>query len=187
MELSIEIVAVVLNLIYLFLLIKEDIACWYFGITGSLLSIYLFYSIGLYSESILYIYYVVIGFYGYFLWKKGNNSKSIKINSISLKNHFLIISSSVLISLIVGWFFKNNTDAVNPFLDAFTTVFSFVASFLEAKKIISSWVFWIVINTATVVLYAQQELYYYIFLTLVYVVFSVIGFLKWKRKLDTNI
>tara|TARA_B100000809_G_scaffold249300_2_gene280439 strand:+ start:10397 stop:10969 length:573 start_codon:yes stop_codon:yes gene_type:complete len=184
MELYIEILAVVLNLIYLYLLIKEKIACWYFGIAGSVLSIYLFYSIGLYSESILYVYYVVIGVYGYSLWKKGAASDSrLKIKAIGIKKHVIIIIGSVLVALLVGWFFKNNTDAVNPYLDAFTTVFSFVASFLEAKKLISSWVFWMVINTATIVLYAQQELYSYLFLTIVYVVFSVIGFIKWRKKM----
>lgn len=184
MELGIEILAVLLNMIYLILLIKEKIACWYFGIAASLLSIYLFYSIGLYSESILYVYYVVIGIYGYSLWKKGNDSSfQVRVKTMQSKKVFLIVVGSTLLSFFVGSVFSKYTDAVNPYLDAFTTVFSFVASFLEAKKIITSWVFWMVINSATIVLYAQQELYYYLLLTLGYIIFSVVGYLEWRKKL----
>ena len=61
---NLELIAVILGLIYLILLIKEKIACWIFGILSSAISIYLFYSIQLYSEAILYFYYVIIGIYG---------------------------------------------------------------------------------------------------------------------------
>ena len=183
MNLYLEIIAVVLNLIYLILLIKEKIACWFFGISGSIVSIYLFYSIGLYSESILYIYYVVIGIYGYQLWKKKNKSKdNLKIKTINLKKHLLIVVVGILLAIIAGRYFKSHTDAVNPYLDAFTTIFSFIASFLEARKILSSWLFWIAINTATILLYFQQHLDYYLLLTIIYIVFSFIGYIDWRKK-----
>lgn len=187
MDLFIEILAVALNLMYLGLLIKERIECWFFGIAGSLVSIYLFYSLGLYSESILYVYYVVIGVYGYFLWKKKEAQKDVlQVQKIGLKKQMLLIAGGVIVAYSVGFGFENYSDATNPYLDAFTTVFSFIASFLEAKKILSSWVFWIVINTATIVLYLQQNLYVYLLLTIVYVVFSVIGLIEWNKKYETS-
>lgn len=182
MDLLLEASAVVLNLIYLFLLIKERISCWFFGIAASLLSIILFYKIGLYSEAILYVYYVIIGFYGYWLWSKNLNSEAkLKVSTRSAKFHVIIISIGILISLTVGYGFSNYTDAVNPYLDAATTTFSFIASILEAKKILSSWLFWIVINAATIVLYIQQDLVLYLLLTFVYFGFSITGFLQWKK------
>lgn len=188
MNLYLEIIAVVLNLIYLILLIKEYIACWFFGVTGSIVSIYLFYSIGLYSESILYIYYVIIGIYGYRLWKKKNNSEyNFQIQTLSIKKHFLVVISGILFAIITGHFFKSYTDAVNPYLDAFTTIFSFIASFLEARKILSSWLFWIVINTVTILLYYQQSLDYYLLLTIIYIGFSFIGYINWKKKTTNNL
>ena len=78
---NLELIAVILGLIYLILLIKEKIACWIFGILSSAISIYLFYSIQLYSEAILYFYYVIIGIYGFWLWSiKGVEKKSFQIN-----------------------------------------------------------------------------------------------------------
>lgn len=175
-----EISAVVLGLIYLILLIQEKIACWFFGIAGSLLSIYLFYSIQLYSESILYIYYVIIGIYGYNLWNKAKGQE-LAVTTITVKNHLQIIIIGVVAAIILGYIFENYTDAKNPYLDATTTTFSFIASWLEAKKILSAWIFWLFINAATVVLYVQQDLDYYLFLTLIYFVFSAYGYLKWRK------
>lgn len=186
LNLILEILAVGFNLIYLFLLMKERISCWYFGIVGSLISIFLFYRIGLYSESILYIYYVVIGIYGFKFWsKKSNGSTQLIITPIHLKKHFVFwIVIGTILAISLGSFFKEFTDATNPYLDAFTTIFSFIASYLEARKIISSWIYWMVINTATLVLYFEQQLWLYLALTLVYVVFSVLGYFEWKKKIE---
>lgn len=176
-----EAIAVGLNLIYLVLLIKERISCWFFGIAASLLSIFLFYDAQLYSEAILYVFYVGVGIYGFRLWNQIEDQEAIKIRKIRASLHIAIILGGTLLALLLGLFFEKNTDAANPYLDAFTTIFSLIASILEAKKIISSWIFWIFINAATVILYIQQDLKYYLFLTLVYCVFSIIGYVKWRK------
>jgi nicotinamide mononucleotide transporter len=175
------------------LLIKENIYCWFFGIGGSLLSIYIFYSVKLYSEAILYIYYVFIGIYGYLLWRKKESSQNeLTVNNLSNKNLLLIVGFGIVISLIVGYIFSSYTEAVNPYLDALTTVFSLIASFLEAKKILTAWILWLFINFITIFLYLQQSLTLYVFLTVVYFIFSAIGYVNWKKsynlvKIKSNI
>lgn len=182
-----EATAVLLSLVYLILLIKENINCWFFGISASLVSIYIFYSIKLYSEAILYVYYVFVGIYGYLLWQKKQNKKEVlKVNTISLKKHLLTLGFGIIITVLLGYFFENYTDATNPYADVLTTVFSFIASFLEAKKILTAWVFWLFINLLTIFLYLQQNLTLYVFLTVVYFVFSVIGYLQWKKSHQLN-
>jgi len=54
MNLALEIIGVVLNLAFLFFLLKEKKICWLFGIVGSLVSIYLCYNTKLYSLYLLY-------------------------------------------------------------------------------------------------------------------------------------
>ncbi|MEC3906579.1 nicotinamide riboside transporter PnuC [Tamlana sp. 2201CG12-4] len=135
MDLYLEIAAVILGLGYLFFLIKEKIICWIFGVLGSLVSILLFYRTGLYSESILYVYYVIIGVYGFFHWKRTlNHNNEFLITDFSLQTYIYFIILGEIVSLILAFFFKTYTNANMPFLDAHTTVFSFIASYLEAKK-----------------------------------------------------
>lgn len=186
MNLTLEITAVTLNVIYLLLLIKEKIFCWFFGIAGATVSVFLFYSIGLYSEAILYIYYIIIGVYGYTLWNKKRKNR-LEVKKINTKQHVILIFFGVLCAIALGFTFNTFTDAVNPFFDSFTTVFSFIASYLEAKKIISSWFFWIIINLLTIVLYLREDLTLYVLLTFVFVIFSVIGYVEWSKKMKETV
>lgn len=184
MELNtiLEIIAVVFGLTYLILLIKEQKICWYFGIAGSLLSIFLFYKIKLYSEAILYIYYVVIGVYGLWLWTKNeSNSSKMKVTNSSITQNIVLIVIGIGLAFGLGYVFKTYTDAESPYLDAFTSIFSFIASYLEAKKVLSAWLFWIVINGLTLFLYFNKDLNYYFALTVIYTIFSFVGFVKWRK------
>ena len=135
MNLALEIAAVTLNLVYLILLIRENIVCWFFGIAGSLTSIYLFYSLGIYVEFILYIFYVIIGIYGYSLWKKENTDKLVlKIGRINPKINLIIICFGSLSAFGVGYTFASYTDANNPYLDAFTSCLVLLQAFLRRRK-----------------------------------------------------
>lgn len=187
MDKTIEIISVILGLAYLYFLIKEQIICWIFGILSSLLSILLFYRTGLYSESILYIYYVLIGVYGFYYWnKKTGNNQTFEITELPLKSYVLFIVLGEVLALSLGYTFDNYTDANAPYLDAHTTVFSFIASFLEIKKYLASWKFWIIINGLTVFLYLDRGLNYYTGLTVIYLIFSFVGYIRWKAKLKPS-
>jgi nicotinamide mononucleotide transporter len=187
MDKTIEIISVILGLAYLYFLIKEQIVCWIFGILSSLLSILLFYRTGLYSESILYIYYVLIGVYGFYYWnKKTGNNQTFEITELPLKSYVLFIVLGEVLALSLAYTFDNYTDANAPYLDAHTTVFSFIASFLEIKKYLASWKFWIIINGLTVFLYLDRGLNYYTGLTVIYLIFSFVGYIKWKAKLKPS-
>lgn len=183
MNVLLEIVAVGLSLTFLILLIKENIYCWFFGITGSLVSIFLFYRIGLYAESILYIYYVLIGFYGYHLWNTKKEKDQLPVIDIPSKRNLSFIVIGIASALVLGYILNNYTGASNPYLDAFTTVFSFIASYLEAKKILSGWYYWIIVNGVTLGLYLNKELYIYFLLTLLYFALSFYGLREWKQKI----
>ncbi|CAG5086216.1 nicotinamide riboside transporter PnuC [Parvicella tangerina] len=190
--------SVICGLLYLILIIYEKIWCWFFGILGSALSIWLFYRTQLYSESILYIYYVIIGFYGWYIWSKksiakaandldlSTDSKSTEVQESfkewPILHHLISILSCGVLSLGVGYLFSNYTNARSAYLDAFTTVFSFFASFLEAKKVVSAWLYWIILNGITIYLYDLRELDKYKLLTVVYFVASFIGFYQWNKK-----
>lgn len=185
MDTILEILAVIFGLLYLYFLIKEKIICWFFGILGSAISIWLFIRINLYSESILYVYYVLIGFYGYYSWsKKHKNETSIYITKWKYSSHILSLIIGLILGFGLAYYFNTYTDAKNAYLDAYTTIFSFIASYMEAKKILSSWIFWIFINGATIFLYYNRGLDIYSLLTVVYFISSFIGYAKWKKKFE---
>ena len=74
----------------------------------------------------------------------------------------------------------------NPYIDAATTVFSFIASYMQAKRVLSSWHFWIVINAVSIWLYYQRGLEVYSLLMVVYFALSIAGLFQWSRLLSAQ-
>lgn len=187
MNLILELSAVLLSLLFLFFLVKEKKICWIFGIISSIISMILFLKIKLYAEFILYIYYVLIGCYGYWLWDHQDKCKQpVRVKPTSKFTYLGSLIGGILLSQVLARLLIQLTDADKPYLDAHTTIFSFIASYLEAHKILGAWIFWIIINGTTLVLYYSKDLYYYFFMTLIFFIFSFYGYYDWHKKLNLS-
>lgn len=186
MLLGLEIFAVITGLCFIILLIRQNIWCWLFGIISSLSSILLFYYTKLYSESILYIYYVIIGFYGIYTWRKREKANE-HVQTVGTIYHIIVVVSGVILSCGLGKYFSTGTDAARPYADATSTIFSFIASYMEAHKILSAWVLWILINGFSIWLYADRGLALYAALMAIYFLLSIYGYITWKKSMSKNI
>jgi nicotinamide mononucleotide transporter len=175
-----EWIAVLCNLMFVILIIREKRIGWIWGIIGSGLSIILFVTTKLYSESILYLFYVIMGVYGWISWGKSDNGVK-PITEWRVFEHIKLIVLFILISSGLGFLFKAQTDAQLPYADAFSTGFSFLATYLEAKKVLSAWVYWFFLNAFSIWLYQSRGLEVYAVLMLVYSILSVVGYLQWQK------
>ena len=185
--LIVELFAVLTGLAFIILLVCEDIWCWPIGIISSMASIYLFFCTKLYMESILYFYYVLIGLYGWYVWKN-KGDKKLAVKKVSVIYHLGALSLGVTLSLFLGWFFTNYSDAERSYADSTSTIFSFITSFMEAHKILSSWIYWMIINAFSVWLYLDRGLQFYSCLMVVYFLLSVVGFIIWQKSYkDDNV
>lgn len=181
-DLAIEITGTVLSLIYLFLLMKENIWCWFFSILSAIFFIYSFIDVKLYSEAVLYSFFILFSIYGWYKWSANKTGEPLAISKISLKIHGFWIIVGFILAFGLGYLFKTYTDAEKSFIDSNTTIFSFIASYLEANKYLYAWVYWIIINVVTAWLYFSQGLSIYAGLMVVYFVMSVVGLWKWREK-----
>jgi len=181
--LTIEILTVLFSLGFLVLLIRENKWCWLLGIISSILSIYLFYISKLYAESVLYIFYVGMGFYGWYVWDHRQRNEDFKIVKWDLQKHLPYLGAGVLLTGIIYYIFKTYTDAARSLADSFSTSFSLVATYLEAHKIFRMWIYWIILNGFTVWLYFDRGLNIYAALMVIYFGFSIYGYFDWKKKL----
>lgn len=184
-----ELAAVITGIIYVVLAAKENIWCWLFGIISSAIYIFLFIQAQLYAESFLYSYYVIAGLYGWYAWQKRRPIKTVedsettalKISSWSLKNHALIIVTGILLSLVLFLLLKQYTNAALPLIDAHTTIFSFMATYMVTQKLLYNWIYWIIIDLVSIGLYASRELYLSSGLMIIYTIVAIIGFIKWRK------
>jgi len=179
--LLLEIVAVIFGVLYTVLMAQNKISCWIFGIIGSLLSVYLFIEYAkLYAEAVLYFFYVFAGIYGWLQWK--NQKEVTEVYQQKASTHIKLIIGGTIVSVLLyfglSYFFK---EAEKPLIDSFTTVFSFIATYLMAKKWIENWYYWLVIDAVSTYLYFTRELEVYALLMLVYTLLVVYGYWQWKK------
>ena len=172
------------SLIYVVLATIENIWCWLFGIISSAFSIYLCYSGKLFLESGLQVFYVIIGIYGWYQWLFGSEEKTeLKIMSYSLSINALLILIGCLIWIPFGFIAHRYSTQVMPYLDAFITAFSIVATWMPAKKILENWLYWIIIDTLAIFLYSYRGFYLISIIYFIDTLLAFIGYLKWRKKL----
>lgn len=185
MEKIIELISVACGLLYLLLIIRENNWCWPFGIASSLITVYLFFYHKLYLEAGLNAYYVLAGIYGWIFWTRNRNrDNKTPVRDWKPYLHIISIGGSLLLTLFLGRIMHRYTDSPRPYIDAGMTVFSFVATYMEARKVLSGWYYWFVLNGVSVWLQYDRGLYLYAWLSAFMTVMCVKGYLEWKKSYD---
>ncbi len=179
--LTVEILATGANLAFIVLLIRERILCWVFGIGGSLLSVYLFVDARLYFESLLYLFYAAMGAWGWLRWHRREEQEDNPVTTWRMSQHLSALVFGGAAALGLGLLVQNLTDAERPLVDAATTVFSFIATFMEIHKVLEGWIYWFVLNLASIWLYHDRDLDIYAVLIGIYSLLSVWGYITWRR------
>lgn len=180
-----ELLVTAMNVLFLILLMKENRKAWIWGGLASLLSIVLFIEGKLYSEAILYLYYVGIAVYSFVRWGKGGE-QTLKIHEWGLYSTSIAILYGTSVALALGWVFHRYTDAVMPYFDAFTTVFSFIATYMESRKVRSAWIWWFVINLASARLYYLRDFNLLAAQMVFFALLCVRGFIQWNRRMKSE-
>ena len=184
MDFWLEAIAVVTGIISVYLLTRERIEAWFFGLITVSIYVYIFYQTRLYSDMILHIVYVVLNVYGWYSWKFGGAREAgILPTLLSRPKRMIWIMVIIIGFLIWGTLMKNYTDADFAYIDAFTTVTSLVAQWFLAKKKIENWILWMVVNVISIVLYYVKGIYLTSGLYVVYLFLAISGYLSWKKNL----
>ncbi|HEX2969939.1 MAG TPA: nicotinamide riboside transporter PnuC [Bacteroidales bacterium] len=188
----IEIFGSVTGIIYVFLEIRQNKLLWPVGIVTSGVYIWVFLTSKFYADMSLQVYYLVISLLGWYWWSKpekaGGNSKKEKSNELHvsrlrLKQAIYTVLVFVLLYGIMWVILSNFTDSPVPEWDSFLTSLSIIATWMLARKIYEHWFIWIVVNSASAVIFFTRGLFPTVILYFVYAVMSVVGLFEWKKSL----
>ena len=174
-----ETVAVIFSLLYVYLAAHQNNLCWLAAVISVSLYIYICFNAKLYAETILQVFYFLMAIYGFYSWKKNNSQ--LKISTWPIKKHLFIILLGTILTFFLGFIFSNFTDAEMPLVDSFTTVFSVFATYMVVKKILSNWLYFIIIDIISTYLYFSRDLHLTSLLFLLYTFIALAGFIKWNR------
>ena len=177
-----EVAAVVLGIAYLLLAMRESLWCWPAALVSTSLFLIVFWRVNLLMETALQVYYIAMAIYGWWHWRHGGPKDSIlTIRRWRLSQHALALLIVITLTLISGTLLSRQTDAALPYLDSFTTWGSILTTWMVTQKILENWLYWLVIDAASLILYLDRELYLTAGLFLVYLIIVIFGFFAWRK------
>ncbi|WP_413174916.1 nicotinamide riboside transporter PnuC [Anabaena azotica] len=179
---AIEIIAAIFGLVSVWLTVKENIWCWPTGLVMVFLYIFVFYEARLYSDVILQVIYIFLQIYGWYAWLYGGKDDTpLSVTRIS-KQGILVWSGVALIgTFTLGYIMNVYTNAALPYPDASITILSLIAQWLMAKKILESWIIWIMVDAIALGVYTVKHLYPTTGLYTVFLVLAALGYKEWQK------
>ena len=177
-----EVVAVVMALLYLFLAIRQNIWCWFGAGISTAIYVYLFLDAKLYMQSALNGFYFAMAIYGWMVWRSGQaDEKQLPVVSWPLMTHVYAILLIAAVGLFNGYVLDTQTDSQHTYVDAIVAWGAIWATFLVARKVLENWWYWLVIDIASIFIYWSRDLQLTSVLFAVYVLMIPFGLVSWAR------
>ncbi|KAA9038763.1 nicotinamide mononucleotide transporter [Ginsengibacter hankyongi] len=156
------------------------------GIAATVLSVYILLLAGLYAESLLNGYYIVMSIYGWWYWIKKKNLPPVKISTCSRRDWItvagIIAGSFVILALLL----KNFTPSTVPLWDAWVSATAWAGMWLLAKRKIENWILLNVSNAFGVPLLFYKQLPLFAALTVILFVIGVQGYIQWRKIINAE-
>jgi nicotinamide mononucleotide transporter len=166
---------------------KNNVLVFPTGMICTAIFVYLLLKWGLLGDMIINGYYFIMSIYGWHLWTRKKDGKTvIPISKTTKKQHLislgLFIITFVFVFIVYAAFDKFNH--WSAYLDTVTTALFFVAMWLMAKRKIENWIYWIIGDIITVPLYFYKGLTFSSILYFVLTIIAIYGYLAWKKNLN---
>ena len=129
---------------------------------------------------------MAMAIYGFILWKVDEEGVSLSISTIALKQHMLIIASGLVGAVVLGYLSETYLGARFAYLDAFVMVFSGIATWMMAKKVLENWLYWMIIDSTAIVLYFKSGYLATIVLFVLYVILAFYGYASWRKRFNAD-
>jgi len=171
--------AVALGLAYLMLAICERRSCWIAGALASVLFGAVFWRADLPMQTALQGYYVAVAVHGWYHWGSDRHATA-QVHYLRRRDHAALVLLWCF-AVLATQALREEPAALAAWLDSFTSWGGVLATWLVARKAVEAWVYWIVIDAATVVLYLDADLLPSAGLFTLYTALAVAGWREWRK------
>ena len=182
--LSLEIVAVVVTLLAVYLTAKQIIWCWPLGMFSVTLYGVVFYQARLYADMGLQGLYFALAVYGWWAWLHGGEDHGkLAVSRTSWRMATTLALVGALAAIVLGQTLFRLTDASLPFMDSALTSFSIVAQWMQTRKKLEAWLVWLAVDVFYVGMFIYKALYPTAGLYAVFLYLAVMGYVEWRRSI----
>ena len=189
----VELVGTATYLWSVWLMARRHVLTWPVGIVSVLLYLLLFWQVRLYSDAVEQVYYLGASLYGWRRWtagpREGPSAAAIRLSSrATLVLEGLLVAAG---TLVLGAFVSRAHElapalfpepASYPWLDALTTVASFLAMALLALKRLESWAWWLGIDVVGIGLYWVKDVRFVALLYVLLLGLALKGLVEWRAE-----
>ncbi len=175
--------ALVTGVIYVLLAARANNLCWVFGIVScACIAWDDFFTFRLYADGVLQVIYIGLGVLGLITWVRQSESggDQFKITEDPWSRHLMVIASCAILSWPLSLLLAKYTDAQFGYLDTLTTLLSLYATVLLVRKVMSNWLYWIVIDIVYVYIFARSGGLLVAVLYCVFTIVAVYGWYHWR-------
>lgn len=188
-DLVLEILGFTIGLLYLWWEYHADAKVWIASVVMPAISMWIYYSKGLYADFGINIYYLLIAVYGFVSWTRGSSKSkdgSLRITHIGWLTGVAAVCATLLLWWFIWWILVTFTDSTVPVADAFTTSLSIVGLWMLARKYVEQWLAWFVVDIVCCALYYYKGINFYCILYGIYTIVALLGFRKWLQMMKSQ-
>ena len=178
-----ECIAFTLALAMVWLNMRVDARAWPLAIASSLIYGALFWNSRLYGEASLQAFFALVALWGWWQWLRGTGDSGapLRVRWLGVRARWGLAAALALAWPALGAFLRRWTDTDVPWWDAFPTAASVAGQWLLGRKYIENWIVWLVVNLASVGLFAYKGLWLTVLLYAIFAALSVQGLVAWRR------
>lgn len=181
-----ELFGLVSGLACVWLMIRQNVLTFPIGLAYALTSVAVMARNHLYADVLLNAYYVVINAYGWWYWqvRKEESGQELPVTRVPRRTALLLVPIGLAGFGILVFVLVQYTGAEMVYWNSATTVLSFIAMWMSARKYLENWMIWLVVNAVSIGIYFFQGILPYALLYAVYLVMAVQGHRAWSRSLE---
>jgi nicotinamide mononucleotide transporter len=174
-------IAVTLAVTEVILAQQNKIGLYPTGIAATTISVFILFEAGLYAESLLNLYYIIMSLYGWWYWIKKKDQPQVKITYCNAREWKIIALIVIMGFGFLSFVLKYFTPSTVPFADAWISATAWAGMWLLAKRKIENWILLNISNLFAIPLLFHKQLPLYALLTLFLFIVAIAGFIKWNR------
>jgi nicotinamide mononucleotide transporter len=183
----VEWIAVALAFAYVLLAIRQSRWCWPAAAASAAIYLVLFARGGLPMQAALQVFYIAMAAYGWHAWRSAHGEpEELRVRTWPLRWHLLALPAVLFATALNVGLLPGESGPFVAGSDAFVAWGSVFATWLTARKVLESWLYWIVFDVVAAILYFAQGFHATAGLFVVYVVLAIRGFVAWRADLARN-
>lgn len=186
----IELFGSITGLITVWLAARNNIWTWPIGLINVTSFFIIFWQVQLYADMFLQLYFFGMSIYGWIYWY-GQKDVLEKITFLSSRSRLISLIIIIIGVFVLGSVISNIhiyfpeifvKPAAYPYFDAFTTVVSIIASIWMARRILESWVLWILVDVVAIALYFLKGIKLVSIEYGIFLLMSIYGLIVWMKE-----